>query len=144
MQNCKKQEPYVIVCHDGPVDWEHMKPTSFDLQNVGDRPGQIPNILLTIQSQIDYEYYFRPVRILPAIDFERKTLLLVRTDEHLAFLANMHVEADCSNELLTWQVDALRPDTLAQNPDIRQLILTIVVPKINDKTDVIFKPKIVN
>ena len=141
---CQQEEPYVITCNDGDVKWEFAPQMYASLKNVGDLPNYIPTIKLKIQSQAEYEHYVSG-NYLPAIDFERKTLIIVRTDERLSYTANYFVTADCVKNELRWEIEAYDLDGRPQNPEESLLfIFAILVPKTNDNTVLIYRPKILD
>ena len=141
---CKEDEPYIITCESGPIEPELVPYGTYGLQNINETPGKLRNLQMTIQTQADFEYYLHPAGgIYPIIDFKRKTLLLVRTDEKLAFRGTQRVSIDCDKKLITWQVDAIHTEGLPQYPELRPNQFAILVPKIDGSYDYVFQPNII-
>jgi len=142
---CTEEDtPYIITCNNGPIDVEQVPYGNYRLQNVEDRPNYLRNLKLTIQTQADFEYYFELVEgVYPKIDFKRKTLLFVRTDEKLAFRITQRAVMDCDKKLITWQMDALSMDSVPHFPEFSPIDFAILVPKISGSTHFLFQPHII-
>ncbi len=141
---CKPEEPYVITCSDGLIAWERLPPTGgFSLQNVGDASGSVPkNLKLIIQYQLDYERYVRPVEYLANIDFERKTLIIVRTNSRLIFKEAPKLSINCKEKAIRWTQNASIPVNL--NVELSETNLFVVlIPKVEDRTRLIYEENIV-
>ncbi|QRR00149.1 hypothetical protein [Dyadobacter sandarakinus] len=132
--SCKPEEPYVITCLNGPVKVEYPRFTNLTLQNVGDLTGQptnLRNLTLIIQTNADYEYYLKSGIPLPNIDFKRKTMLIVRTDERINFQLgpeNSNISIDCDKNEIIRRMDALSDEPNV--PEYFSHIFVIVIPKI--------------
>jgi len=129
---CKEEDPYIITCKDGPVEFQEPKDVGlFGFNNVKEYDKFIKRV---IQSQLDLERYINLMRVTPKINFKEKTLLagLVYSSQQ-ANLIRQEVTSNCTRNEITYRITLQYHQFLPQSGYTQ---FFAIIPKISDKTRV--------
>lgn len=127
-----KEDPYVITCKDGRVEYEELKDGEIVyFVNVKEDAKFIQRV---IQSQSELEQSINLSNVHIKVDFREKTLLAGRVySSQRANLVRQEVISDCKDENITYTITLKYHEYL---PESGYTKFFAVIPKISDKTKV--------
>jgi hypothetical protein len=129
-----KDDPYIITCKDGPVEYQEIKNGELvSFMNVKDDDKFIQRV---IRSRSELEQSIDLSRVNTKIDFKEKTLLAGRIYSlQLANFVRQQVTSDCKREEITYRITLKYHQYL---PEAGYTKFFAIIPEISDKTQVKF------